>query len=81
MKAWLERRNVAYVDFNSPAELAHFPDSAWDDQVHLKDPKALAYMTERIGPAIHSRLSRSTFNTELSELQSLPKLRDRGGAR
>ena len=72
MKTWLERRKIAYVDFNSPSELAHFPDSAWDDQVHIKDPKSFAYMTERIGPVLQARLARVPFRSESSERDALP---------
>jgi hypothetical protein len=81
MKSWLERRNVAYVDFNSPEELAHFPDSAWDDQVHLKDPKAFAYITDRIDPVLGSRLANSTHGVALSERDPLSKHRARAETR
>jgi hypothetical protein len=81
MKAWLDRRNVAYVDFNSPAELAHFPDRSWDDPVHLKDPGAFAYMSERIAPVLQSRISRSAFRSEMSERGIPQKLHGRVGSR
>lgn len=47
MRHWLERKGVAYVDFNAPAERAHFPEPVWDDAMHLKDSAAFAYMALR----------------------------------
>jgi hypothetical protein len=48
MNHWLERQPVEYVDFNSPVEMAHFPDPTWDDRDHVKDPAAIAYLAERV---------------------------------
>jgi hypothetical protein len=48
MRGWLEAQGVAYIDLNTPEELARFPDPVWDDLQHIKDPAAFAYMAERI---------------------------------
>lgn len=48
MRHWLETMGVAYLDFNAPAELAHFPESVWDDAAHLKDPAAFVYIAQRV---------------------------------
>jgi hypothetical protein len=48
MHHWLERQSTDFIDFNDPADMAHFPAGTWDDRDHLKDPAAFAYMAERV---------------------------------
>lgn len=48
MQHWLQNMKVSYLDFNAPAEITHFPDSAWDDLAHPKSPAAFAYISERL---------------------------------
>ena len=55
MRTWLERQGIAYIDFNTPQELAHFPDAVWDDHCHLKSPVAVAYIAGRIDGALRHR--------------------------
>ncbi len=58
MRHWLRDLNVAYVDFNQPNEIKHFPDSTWDDLSHLKSPSAFAYMSKKIFESFtHPRLA------------------------
>jgi hypothetical protein len=45
---WLDAQGIAFVDLNSAADMAHFPDSVWDDLAHFKDPAAFTYMAQRI---------------------------------
>ncbi len=52
MRHWLESGKEQYVDFNTPEDLAHFPDSTWDDWNHLKSPSAMAYISEKVERAI-----------------------------
>lgn len=47
MRRWLDRQQVDYVNLNAPEELERFPPSVWDDQDHLKDPAAIAYIARR----------------------------------
>lgn len=54
MRHWLDGLGQEYVDFNSPEEMAHFPDSAWDDMSHLKSPAAFAYMSRRVHKSLAS---------------------------
>jgi hypothetical protein len=63
MHRWLEAQAVAYLDFNSAADSAHFAGSAYDDLDHMKDPAAFAYMADRLrhslafSPALHLSFS------------------------
>lgn len=58
MRKWVEDRQLLYVDFNTTEEMEHFPDAAWDDNAHIKDPNAIAYMSHRIGQVLDGRDSR-----------------------
>lgn len=55
VRTWLTSQGVAYLDFNVPKELEHFPDTAWDDRCHLKSPAAVAYIAQRIDEALRQR--------------------------
>ncbi len=60
MRNWLNARQEVYLDFNTPEELAHFPDSVWDDWNHLKSPVAFAYISEKVKKTLPSIPSRSS---------------------
>jgi len=59
MKEWLGHEGVTYLDLNAPQHLSQFPDERWDDHVHLKDPRAFAYMAEQINRWIDTTSSRT----------------------
>lgn len=48
MRTWLQAHQVAYVDFNEPQRIAHFPGALWDDDVHVKDPAAYTYIAKTL---------------------------------
>ncbi len=54
MRHWLDGLGQEYVDFNSPEEMVHFPDSTWDDMSHLKSPSAFSYISQRIHKSLAS---------------------------
>jgi hypothetical protein len=58
-RQWLDLQGAAYIDLNQPQNIAQFPDSRWDDHVHLKDPRAFAYMATMVDDWIRSPSSRS----------------------
>lgn len=46
---WLAGRGIDRIDYNTPERLALFPDSAWDDAEHIKDPAAFSIIAADIG--------------------------------
>ena len=57
-RSWLDAQGIAYIDLNSAADMARFPDSVWDDLAHFKDPAAFAHMARRI----HESLAQPSSN-------------------
>jgi len=47
MRNWLDARDVSYLDFDSPQERRNFPDSVWDDYVHMKAAHAFYYLSQK----------------------------------
>lgn len=62
MRDWLNARKTAYIDFNLPNKLDHFPDSVWDDKSHLKAAPPVYYLSQQTATWLtaQSRASRMT---------------------
>ena len=69
MRHWLDGLGQAYVDFNSPEEMVHFPDSVWDDMVHLKSPAAFEYISQCVHKSLFSPTAHFMQQQPLSALK------------